>query len=370
MKKLCHIMGIVILLCISSLEMHAQVTCSNKLLSDIVEQLSAFQATDHWVGEKVIPGISPHKPIVMERNSKGVVHHVGIKFFNRAVMDKHPSPIYYFIERYFLELLLLPGQEEIANKLKMERVHISSEVYSLVALKKGLQDIVAAVEEDFSVYITSNNNRYSASCLNGNQLLVKVSFPVRNELITGFTKLEAENSIYPSLLLYKQPKQKAIHQEYLTPYKDNLYCANEDSYVTDDIVSTSYYLKKEGTYRPVFTSAHLEESVYNLFNSGADWGITAEVVQDLYGGKKNAFEIPLAKLTHFMQDNQCTLYTGIRKYDKKVIEGIVVAVNTELGYQHIMVFTFDKGILELPKSHKVHIKMYSYVPIHNVSSLF
>ena len=157
MKKFLHIILMATLLCSVSLEVHAQVRCTNKLLSDMVEQLSAIRKTNDWTEEMVLSEISPDKPIVMERNSKGEIHHLGIKFFNRKVMDKHPSPIYSFIERYFLELLLLPNQEEIANKLKMERVHISSEVCSLISIKKGLQDIISAVSEDLSVYINVNS---------------------------------------------------------------------------------------------------------------------------------------------------------------------------------------------------------------------
>ena len=46
-----------------------------------------------------------------------------------------------------------------------------------------------------------------------------------------------------------------------------------------------------------------------------------------------------------------------------------MAVNMELGYQHIMMFTFNKSLFDKPAGQQIKIKMYSYVPIHNVSSL-
>ena len=148
-----------------------------------------------------------------------------------------------------------------------------------------------------------------------------------------------------------------------------MFCANEDYYVTEDIISTTYYNKVNEEYVPVFSPDYLKESVYNLFNTGYDWGVEAEVEQNLYGNKKNHFTISLSQLANFLKSKNCSLYTGVRKYDKTNIEGVMMAVNMELGYQHIMMFTLEKSLIEKQKGGTVKIKMYSYVPIHNVSSI-
>jgi hypothetical protein len=253
--------------------------------------------------------------------------------------------------------------------MKLEHVEIKSEVYSLKALKKGLQDIVSAVSHNFSVYITSNNNRYSVSCLNDNKMLAKISFPVRYELITGFTKLEAENSVHSDLLMSGKHTYVPLSGDYMSNYKDNMYSATDDYYVKEDIVSTTYYNKVNEEYVPVLSGDYLKESVNNLFNTGYEWGVEADVEQDMYGNKKNHFTISLAQLVNHLKSKNCSLYTGVRKYDKSKIEGVMMAVNMELGYQHILMFSFNKSLIENPNGGKVKIKMYSYVPIHNVSSL-
>ena len=73
---------------------------------------------------------------------------------------------------------------------------------------------------------------------------------------------------------------------------------------------------------------------------------------------------------YFFKSKNCALYTGVRKYDKSVIEGVMMAVNMELGYQHILMFSLDKTLFDNPENQQVKVQMYSYVPIHNVSSLF
>ena len=348
---------------------NAQVKCSNKQLTELVSLLPDIRLDQGFTGEVIVPIVSKEKPVIVQRGNDGVINHLGIKFFNRDIIQKHPSPIYHFVERYFLELMLMPSQEEITSKMKLEHVTITSEMFSLKSLKKGLQEIVAAVSHDLSVYITSNNNRYSVSCLNDNKLLAKITFPVRYELITGFTKLEAENSVYPELLMVGKQTYEPLTNEYMSTYKENMYCANEDYYVAEDIISTTYYNKVDEKYIPIYSSDYLKESVYNLFNSGYDWGVEADIEQDLYGNKKNHFTVPLAQLANFLKSKNCSLYTGVRKYDKSNIEGVLMAVNMELGYQHIMMFTLEKSMIDNQKGGKVKIKMYSYVPIHNISSI-
>lgn len=370
MKNLNCSIWFVCLFLAMSLSVEAQVKCSNKLLAEIVGQLPNIQINDKVSSEYIIPSISKDKPVLIHRNSEGIINHVGIKFFDRKVIEKHPSPIYFFIERYFLELLLLPNQNEITRKLEMERVKITSEVISMPSTRKGIQEIVSGVPHEFSLFITCNNNRYSASCMDGNKLFAKIDFPVRYELITGMTKLEAENSVYPALLLHAKKEYKPLTAAYMSDYKEGIYKANDDYYVTEDIISTSYYTKNAEKYVPVFSSDYMKESVYNLFNTGFDWGVQVEVEQNLYGNKKNTFTTSLANLACFLNTNGCSIYTGIRKFDKKTIEGVMMGVNTTLGYQHILMFTFDKSIINNPKGYVLKMKMYSYVPIHNVSSLF
>lgn len=360
-----------LLLCLIPHLSFSQIECSNKLLKEMVEQLpSSVQLKKGVSNEYVLPSICKGKPVIVEYDDKGVINHVGVKFFNREVIAQHYTPIFHFIERYFLELLMLPSNEERNVKMRMDRVHITTDAFSMANLKEGLLNIVAAVSQDFSVYVTCNNNRYSASCMVNNKLLAKIDFPVRYELITGNTKLEAENSIYLDLMSYQTRSYLAPDEMDIYTYKDSLYCANEDFYGTEDIVSTSYYQKKEQTYVPLFSADFLKESVYNLFNTDYGWNLDVEITQHLYGGKKLSYVVPLGKLVDFLHEKGCLLYTGVRKYDKSTVEGVAMAVNMELGYQHMLSFSFDKNVLEEPSKYLIKVKMYSYIPMHNVASLF
>lgn len=170
--------------------------------------------------------------------------------------------------------------------------------------------------------------------------------------------------------MYKETEYIPLNETELFEYKDSIYKFNEDYYLTENFISTSYYNKVNSNIVPIFTSDKLTESVYNLFNAGYDWEIKAEITQNLYSGKNLTYTTHLSKLIRFLNQQNCLIYTGIQKYDKSIISGSLMAVNIELGYQHLMIFSFPKDLIDYPKKHQIRIKMYSYIPIHNISSLF
>lgn len=335
----------------------------------MVDALPVFSLDNDVETELDVPSVSP-RPVVVKRNKEGVIDHVGIKLFDRELLSKHPSPVYYFLERYLLELLLLPDNEEVALKLRMERVKITSEVYLTGNSRKLIRQIVSSYSPDCSVYITCSSNRYTVSCIMNGRVLLKMTFPVRHELITGFSKLEAESSVYLSLLNHRVEKAEPLSLLDVSLYKDSLYTYNEDYYAMEDIVSTSYYSLEGGTLVPVFSENRMPESVFNLFNAVHDWGVNVEVTQNMYGGRKQTYSLPLYRLLDYLRKQNCVLYTGIKKMKDGMIEGTLLAVNTELGYQHLLSYKVAGEVFSHPRNTEVKIKMYSYIPIHNVSSLF
>lgn len=348
----------------------AQTKARNALLTDIMNQLSSYNVANDFAGERYVDDLCKDKTIIVHRDRTATIDHIGFKLFEREIMEKHPSPIYHFAERYLLQLLLLDNDQAIREKLKRERVRITSEIIPMTSYKKGIKDILAAFTPGQSIYITCNNNRYTLTYAKDQKSLFSFNFPVRYELITGNTKLEAENSFYPELTMHSQSQPASISAADLSMHKDSLYCTSEDYYGMENIVSTAYFRKEGDRFAPILSLSKPVESVYNLFNARHDWKVEAEITQKLYGNKSNSFTVPLTQLTDYLRTQKCSLYTGIRKMENDRIEGVVIAANMELGYQHFMTFTLDKSLLENPKKGNVKIKMYCYIPIHNIASLF
>lgn len=356
-----------ICLALLSAALHSQVECTSRTLQELVEKLPL---AEHTSGEFVMPTLSKERPIIMARNAEGVVSHVGFKLFDRAIIAKHPSPIYHFLERYLLQLLLLPDNHEVTRQLKSDRVKIDSELHDLTDLQKGLSHIISDDTSGSSVYITCNNNRYTVSCMKGNSRLIRISLPVRHELITGYSKLEAEASFYPELLKFTTTTdQELLDEVYMDSYQDSLYCTNNNCYGIQEILSTSYYSKTDNEFVPLFTPSAFKESVYNLFNAIHQQEIPVNVTQSLYG-KKLSYTVTLDKLTAYLRAQQCQIYTGISEITESAVKAVVIAMNTELGYQHLISFTCPTSLFSHTDGEAIEAKMYCFTPIHNISSLY
>lgn len=361
---------IFLLMCLCPLWAFPQVKAKSKVLQDMVALLPDIKLDQGAEGDFKLPSIVPSKPIVVTRDKEGIIEHVGVKMFDRAILSLHPSHVYCFLERYLLELLLLPDNNEIAWKLRMDKVKFASDVYKLTDYKKAIRQFIAAYSPDCSIYITCNNNRYMASCIRENKVLLKMVFPVNHELITGLSKLEAENSVYLALMEHRYEKPLPLSLSDMSVNEDSLYVYNEDYYMMEDIVSSSYYRTEGEKMVPLFDDEALPESIYNLFNAEHDWGVEVEITQSLYGGKKMTYTLPLCHVLDYLRKQGCSLYTGLKKVGGSSIEGMLLAVHMELGYQHMLSFKVDRKVFRQPDKTEVKVKMYSYIPIHNVSSLF
>lgn len=343
---------------------------ANKLLKDIAGQLSGSYGIEVNRADNLpIKGISASRPLTIHQSQHGVIDHIGIKLFDRKITEKQHPHIFYFVERYLLELLLADSDASVQDKLRLERVKLSSDLPLSNALRKDLRTLTDAFSGDLSFYLNNTNNRYTLSCMNGQRTILSIEFPARHELITGYTKLEAENTIYMELLAHKPTIPIPTATTDLYEKSLGIYVENDNYYMMENIVSTIYYEKNAETYLPVFSQSLPVESICNLFNSAIDYGAAAEITQSLYGNRSNTYEVPLARLTSYLRSQKCILYTAIQRMEKEKIHGALMAVNTELGYQHVFTFTLERNIISQIKNQRIKMKMFSFVPIHNISSI-
>jgi hypothetical protein len=360
------------LLCLgtSHYQAQAEVVAQNTLLSNLMEQLAEHQVSTDFTGEKYLSLIGQSKPLIVQRNAQHVIEHIGVKLFDRNLMQKYPSPLYRFIERYFLELLLEKDDAAIADRLHLERIQLTSDVPASGNYKKWLQAIIAECSPEHSILITCNNNRYHVCETHNQRTVFSLYLPVRYELITGFTKPEAERAVYNAVILHPYaPVRQYADDDYFAS-ADGLYLLNDEYYGTEDIISTSYYKKEGAQFVPVFGATDAVKSVYNLFNVPWDVDLTAEVTQNLYGNKTLTYEVSVGRFTNYLRSMGCSLYTGIQKIEGDQVRGVVMAVNSSLGYQHYISFTISGPVWESPSKGQIKLKMYSYIPSHNVSVLF
>jgi hypothetical protein len=334
-----------------------------------MEEISPSQIPEDFAGECTISLIGQAKPLIVERDEQGTVQHVGVKLFSRDLISRYPSPLYTFVERYFLELLLERDDEAISTRLHLERVKLDSDLPATGGYKAWIRRIIQACAPSNPLTITCVNNRYMIRETEATRTIFTLYLPVRHELITGLTKPEAERALYRDLQTYSYADSTEVADTDYYLVADSVYCLNDEYYGTEEIVSTSYYRLTPDGYRPIFGAEDPVKSVYNLFNTPQSIDLPVQLTQSFYGQQTAATQLPLSRLTHYLRAKGCTLYTGIRSINAGRAEGVVMAVNAELGYQHFLRFTVDGPVWQKPDSGTVSLKMYSFIPIHNISVL-
>lgn len=347
--------------------------CSNKRIAEILSQLSVYSLEFTTAGEYSLESVCPGKTIVVTKDRFGVIDHIGVKLFDRQVMRENPSPVYLFVERYLLWVLLTKDNNAIRDRLNEEKVRFKFESSEGGDICRNLKLCLALIRPEQSMIITTDNSKYSVSWVKDRSNVLSVSFPIQYELIWGINKKEAEGQFYDELQNFKPDNSKSstLIPASMIMINDSCYRSDGDFYGLEQITSYQYYRKKpDGTYVLIFDKFNPAESATNLFTAKVTQSVRTDITQRLYGGRKEVYSVSLAHLKDYCNSNGCEVYVGVEKQEANHIFGSVMMVNRSLGYNHILYFDVDLRTFSYPDRFPVKIQLYSYVPMHNVGNLF
>lgn len=273
------------------------------------------------------------------------IDHIGLYLFTEELRSMGKSPIFDFLERYFLQLKYPPHSKSMSNMIRDDQFRFLSG--NLKSVDNILLTDGFSYNYDKYCYLATWNRKDS--------ILLSVSFPVEYELISGENKIEAEENLPSDIRNAKVvvPTNKPF--------------VKKDHYLSKDFTNRVYLSKGE----LVLNEQHPLESAANMMLSLQTEGdFTINITQLSYGFKKTVFEVPLKQWIAFCQNHGCELYFGIQKLtDKDEVECVVIAVNAAENYNHVLTAKIASDILE-PKSGTIEARLYPYVPTHNVLNLF
>lgn len=273
------------------------------------------------------------------------IDHIGLYLFPEEMRQTGKSPIFDFLERYFLQLKYPPQAKSMTNMICDDQFKF---------LTGSLETVDAILLTDGFSY-SYDNHSYQATWSRDNQPLLSVSFPVEYELISGENKIEAEDNLPSDIRSTKVviPTGKPF--------------ARKDHYLSKDITNRLYLSKGE----LVLSERHPLESAANMMLSlqtGGEFNIS--ITQLSYGFKRTVFEVPLKQWIAFCEEHGCELYFGIEDMtEHSGVDGVVMAVNTSENYNHVLTVRIPSEVLEA-KSGTIEARLYPYVPTHNVLTMF
>lgn len=374
MKRVC-----MLLLLLSTLFAFGQTTqesaqYSNKHLFELGVKLEKQGVPLGKVGEYQMVSVSLDK-IIYASSNRGVINQIGFRLFQSTLTQGDGQLAFFsrFVERYILELVLL-DEQALKRKLWEDRVKITMNSSTAGNLLASLKQFVNKYTSQIEVNFATRFNFASVQFKSGKLELLRIVFPISYELLTGYTKMESENRFSEILSDYVYTPS-SLPEDGLSIYKDNILIRKGEIFNSESILSTSYYVSDSSSgkrrLQPLFDSAYMPESVYTLFNGEPVRNdVSVAVTQSLYGNKKKSFTCPLSQLIGYMRAKGCNIYTGISKASPEGIEGVVVANNEQLGYQHIITFRADASLFTNPSENSIDVTLYSYIPIHNIKSFY
>lgn len=317
------------------------------------------------------------KRFVVEQDSLGRIVHIGLKIFPDEIVRKYPSPVYHFVERYLLELYLQSDPAETNRRLKEDQVVLRFSDDDTGKIRHDIDQHLPRFDTNTSLYVLTDNNRYTVTAYQGKKMTFSMNFPIRYELLWGMNKIEAENGLYEALAYYHAPQSQpplplpANESNYLQADGEGCFVLPGDTYLIETVNADRFYRQKGGgLYLPVWEQRWAVQSLHNLFQLPIDRGVTASVKQRLYNRRTLEFDIPLHKLLSFCRVSGCRAYMGIETCTTDSVTGTVVLLNPSYGYCHQLYFSVPAALIAEPERHKMKIELYAFVPTHNIGNLF
>ena len=273
------------------------------------------------------------------------IDHIGLYLFSEEIRQMGKSPVFDFLERYFLQLKYPSRIKSVQNMMRDDQFRF------LIGSLETVDQLL--LTDGFS--FNYDNHHYQATWNRKDSTLLSVSFPVEYELISGENKIEAEENLFSDIKGTKVviPTEKPI--------------IKKDHYLSNDITNRLYLSKGKLVASP----NHPAESAANMMLSLQTEGdYLINITQLSYGFKKTVFQVPLKQWMAFCQFHGCKLYFGVEKIaEDGSVDYVVMAVNTAENYNHVLTVHIPSEIIEA-KSGKIDARLYPYVPTHNVLNLF
>lgn len=275
-----------------------------------------------------------------------LLDHIGLSLFSPEMRQMSQTPVFDFLERYFLQLNYPPSEKTAAMMVRDDEFRFE---------KGTLQTVGELLPTDAFNY-RFDSHRYVVSWSRNDSLLLVVSFPVEYQLMSGNSKIDAENRILEDI------SQTAIVH---TP--DDLKTQLYEHYMVKTCTNRIYAV--EGSL--VADAHHPAETVANMMLSTEMKGsVRLRVTQVEYGFRTSTVEVDLKQWITYCRNTHCQLYYGVDSFgDSGSVNAVVLAVNTEENYNHVLTVTVPADVIATQKG-TVEARLYSYVPTQNIRSLF
>jgi len=301
------------------------------------------------------------KKLVVRANRFGEIEHIGLALFPKELVELSPSPVYDFLERDLLERQLTNLDGEIRHKLNSEHLIFVVGSANTPFTFKG--------DENFSEERV-DLKRYRVTWTRGGREVLKISFDMDIEMLTGCNAIELEQQFLRRLKRHQFIDTGSDVD--IFPESGNAYVAKGDSFLIAEMRNDLFFERSGKDWYLSDKSDVASKMVPNMMLSTQFRGNpTLELTIDKYGYETDKAVVLYKNLLNMTIEDGCTPYFGIkeRKEDGSYT-GTVMLVNRRGGYVHMLSAVIPAKTIAGKGNGTISGRLYVYIPMHNVSDRF
>ena len=240
-----------------------------------------------------------------------------------------------------------------------------------VLLEGALENLSQVNDSTSFSLVRYDNKAYEASWANGQDLLLRVAFPIQYELILGMPQIEIEQHLQEHIMSAPQrnvPKDGDIQLDSIAP---NVYrSAPKQHYQIQSLNNCMYFHKNDiGELQLIRDSAKIEYTIANLFQNGLEKTYLLQVSQSVYGFKNLNYTISLQQWLNYCIAEHLMCYVAIEGTSDEAIQVLIVAENIDLAYNHLLSILIPRKALG-DVSGTLLVKLNAFIPTHNITNLY
>ena len=240
-----------------------------------------------------------------------------------------------------------------------------------VLLEGALENLNQVNDSTSFSLVRYDNKAYEASWANGQDLLLRVAFPIQYELILGMPQIEIEQHLQEYIMSTSQRNVQKNEDIQLDSIAPNVYrTAPKQHYQIQSLNNCRYFYKNtKGELQLIRDSAKIEYTIANIFQNGLEKTYLLQVSQSVYGFKHLDYTISLQQWLSYCIAEHLMCYVAIEGTSDEAIQVLIVAENIDLAYNHLLsVLVPRKALGEV--SGTLLVKLNAFIPTHNITNLY
>lgn len=292
-------------------------------------------------------------------NQWNEIEHIGLHLFSQELRTIQPLPVYDFLERYLLAMNAAPEGSDDRVYMAWDKVHYQ------------IGDAAMALKIDTTADFSESHidrHVYKVSWQMKGKTCLEMSFYMDYQLMTGCNAIELEKIMFRKMRREVWKQEKYIHKDF--PVKGIEYTRQGKNFISPMVRNDIYYVRKKEreAWRLLDDAGRMTKTIANIMLSGeSNHPLKVEIKMDKYGLRTDCATMEYGAWRQLCVKEGCTPYFGMKSKDGDIYKGTVFMVNETGGYLHLLSIDIPQEAITNPEKNVAHAKIYTYIPLHNVS---